>query len=59
MSQVTNWRKSTRSANANNCVEVGSTADVVAIRDTKDRTAGTFEVSHSEWTGFLATFASN
>lgn len=55
MSRVTNWRKATRSANANNCVEVGSTSSIVAIRDTKDRTAGTFEVSHSEWKTFLAS----
>lgn len=53
MSQVTNWRKSTRSANANNCVEVGSTREVVAVRDTKARSFGTIEVDHVEWKTFI------
>lgn len=52
---VTNWRKSTRSNNGQACVEVGSTSSVVAVRDTKDRTAGTLVVTHDDWTGFLAS----
>ena len=32
-----NWRKSTYSgANGGNCVEVGNTANVVAVRDSKN-----------------------
>lgn len=56
--QVTNWRKSTRSNNGQACVEVGSTSSIVAIRDTKDRSAGTFVVSHSDWKAFIATVIS-
>lgn len=39
MSDLTgaNWRKSTRSGNQGNCVEVADNlADVVAVRDSKD-----------------------
>ena len=35
--QITNWRKSTRSGNQANCVEVGSADAVVGVRDSKDR----------------------
>lgn len=54
--QVTNWRKSTRSANNSACVEVGSSSSVVAVRDTKARAFATLAVDHSEWRGFLASF---
>ena len=32
--QVVNWRKSSASANGEQCVEVGNSADAIAIRDT-------------------------
>ena len=33
--RVTDWRKSTRSHAANGCVEVGSAADRVGVRDSE------------------------
>lgn len=35
MTNVSNWRKSTRSGNIGDCVEAGNTSAVVAVRDTK------------------------
>jgi Domain of unknown function (DUF397) len=46
------WRKSSRSA-ANGCVEVASLADLVAIRDSKDRGGATLLFSPAAWRDFL------
>lgn len=47
---MTTWRKSTRSANASSCVEVGAG---VGIRDSKFIAAGHLPVSPAAWTSFL------
>ena len=49
-----NWRKSTRSANTDNCVEVGSIpGGGAAVRDTKRRAAGYFTTTAPQWQAFL------
>ena len=50
------WRKSTKSgSNGGNCVEVADNlADVVLVRDTKDRDGGTLTFSTESWRGFVA-----
>ncbi|MDI2027797.1 DUF397 domain-containing protein [Saccharopolyspora sp. TS4A08] len=51
---VTGWRKTSRSQGAQNCVEVGRLPDAgAAVRDTKDRTAGYFTTTSSQWGTFL------
>ena len=47
------WRKSSRSTNTDNCVEVGRVADGAAVRDTKDRAAGFFTTNSQQWTAFV------
>ena len=49
------WRKSTRSGgDGGNCVEVATNLeDVVAVRDTKDRSGGTLFVTPTEWAAFI------
>jgi hypothetical protein len=48
------WHKSSRSSDAANCVEVAdSLADVVAVRDTKDRDGGTLTFSRDAWGAFV------
>ena len=37
---VTDWRVATYTGGQGNCVEVGRSATVVAVRDTKDRESG-------------------
>jgi Domain of unknown function (DUF397) len=56
---ITNWRKSSRSAAQDDCVETGSTGDVIGYRDTKQ--AGlpaeqrpTLEFSRAANSAFLA-----
>jgi hypothetical protein len=51
--QVVNWRKSSASANGEQCVEVGSTASTIAIRDTTDRAGAMLSVPGAVWTAFL------
>ncbi|MGW0894350.1 DUF397 domain-containing protein [Saccharopolyspora sp. NPDC002578] len=53
------WRKSSRSANNAHCVEVAVAAEVVGVRDTKDRTAGTLTFPRRHWTNFLTTLRSD
>lgn len=49
-----NWRKSSRSTQGSNCVEVALGA-VVGVRDTKDRLAGQLTVSLEAWHAFVAS----
>jgi hypothetical protein len=53
--QVTNWRKSTASATGEQCVEVGSTAGTIAIRDTHDRGGHALQVPAATWARFTAS----
>jgi hypothetical protein len=46
------WRKSTRSGNQTNCVEV-AVGETVGVRDTKDRAGGVLVVPASGWSAFL------
>jgi hypothetical protein len=48
-----NWRRSTYSgANGGNCVEVGDTANVVAVRDSKDADGPRLSVGSAAWKAF-------
>ena len=50
------WRKSTYSGGAsNNCVECGTDASGVLVRDTTDRDGLTLSVSPSAWLKFTST----
>ncbi len=46
------WRKSTRSSMCGSCVEVAPCANVVKVRDTKDREGGTLVFDAQEWIAF-------
>lgn len=46
------WRKSTKSGNSGNCVEVADAASVVVVRDTKDRSGGTLAFTADAWRAF-------
>ncbi|WP_370943726.1 DUF397 domain-containing protein [Amycolatopsis sp. cg5] len=48
------WRKSSYSGSgSDDCVEVRLTADVIGVRDTKDRASGALMVSSAAWEAFL------
>ncbi|WP_243793054.1 DUF397 domain-containing protein [Saccharopolyspora gloriosae] len=54
--RFTNWRKSSRSHAANGCVEVGSAADRVGVRDSKLGSASPVLVfTASEWASFTTS----
>jgi hypothetical protein len=48
------WHKSSRSAVVANCVEVALLPDVVAVRDSKDRSGPALSFTPSGWLAFLA-----
>ena len=48
------WRKSSYSANGDECVEVAVSQPEVLIRDTKDRAGGTIAVPPAQWRSFLS-----
>jgi hypothetical protein len=49
------WRKSPYSGNGGQCVEVGNGHQVVMVRDSKNRDAGTLTVSADDWRQFIAS----
>ncbi|MGH3815145.1 MAG: DUF397 domain-containing protein [Pseudonocardiaceae bacterium] len=53
------WRKSSRSSDVANCVEVAVTADAVAVRDSKHPTGGTLIVPPPTWIAFTTTLRAN
>ena len=46
------WRKSSRSSDQPNCVEVAVTADAIAVRDSKNLAGGVLAVPPHAWTAF-------
>lgn len=55
MSAEPRWRKSTRSANEGNCVEVADNlAGVVLVRDSKDRSGPALTFGPESWRMFIA-----
>ncbi|MEZ3178373.1 DUF397 domain-containing protein [Streptomyces pimonensis] len=48
------WRKSSYSPDASNCVEVAATPSAVLIRDSKDAPGPRLGLSPTAWAAFLA-----
>jgi hypothetical protein len=56
---LTTWRTSTYSgSNGSNCVEVGGSAPVVLVRDTKDRAGVVLTFGPGAWRRFAAAIKS-
>jgi hypothetical protein len=56
METAGNWRKSSYSgANGGECVEVASAANVLIVRDTKDRDGCELRVAADAWRAFIST----
>jgi hypothetical protein len=49
---IARWRKSSRSTDKANCVEVAATGSAVAVRDSKHPTGGTLILTPPAWTAF-------
>ncbi len=46
------WRKSTRSGDNGQCVEVRRAGEMIEVRDTKDRSGPTLRFTLEEWAAF-------
>ncbi|WP_426508396.1 DUF397 domain-containing protein [Dactylosporangium sp. McL0621] len=57
-SNALDWRRS-RFCGSNTCVEVASNADVVLIRDGKDRDSARLRFDRSAWRTFIAGLRSD
>ena len=56
METVSGWRKSSYSgANGGECVEVGTTAHAVLVRDTTNRSGDTLRLPADAWQAFLTS----
>jgi hypothetical protein len=51
-----NWRKSSHSADQGNCVEIGTQAACVLVRDSKEHNGPALEMTAAQWEQFLARF---
>jgi hypothetical protein len=51
---TTEWRKSSYSGGANDCVEVRTQPALSSVRDTKYRDQGHLSFAQEEWTAALA-----
>jgi hypothetical protein len=47
------WRKSSQSAQSNNCVEVAFAGPVAAVRDSKDPGGPALVFGRAQWSAFL------
>ncbi|MFF3893066.1 DUF397 domain-containing protein [Streptomyces sp. NPDC001812] len=51
------WRKSTYSPDASNCVEIATAPATVLVRDSKDVAGPRLALSPASWTAFLTHVA--
>lgn len=49
------WRKSRRSGNGNNCVEVAAMAPTIGVRDSKSPGGGHLLLTRPAWAAFAAS----
>ncbi|MFF4240788.1 DUF397 domain-containing protein [Actinomadura geliboluensis] len=48
------WRKSRRSNNGGNCVEIGALTGMIGVRDSKAPDDGYLSLSPQNWTAFVS-----